>query len=159
MFNREGIRTLHGVTHDRLDLLLDHVAKLPPADFVRELQGFGFASVRDQLAHLLGAEERWVHRLQSLPMPKWVNADYQTAESIRPAKARVKAATVAYLDRLPESELNATLAHRPPNWNGDLRSPAFILHHVITHAFHHKGQVVAMCRLLGHPAPDTDMQN
>lgn len=39
-----------------------------------------------------------------------------------------------------------------------LRSPAFILLHVITHAFHHKGQVVAMLRILGYPAPDTDLQ-
>jgi uncharacterized damage-inducible protein DinB len=33
-----------------------------------------------------------------------------------------------------------------------------ILLHVITHTFHHKGQVVAMLRVLGHPAPDTDLQ-
>ena len=110
MFNRDGIRTLHGVTHDRLDLLLEHVAKLPQADFVRELPGFGFASVRDQLAHLLGAEDRWVHRLQFLPLPRWVSTDYQTADSIRPAKERVKAATIAYLERLPDSDLNTTLA-------------------------------------------------
>jgi uncharacterized damage-inducible protein DinB len=159
MFNRDGIRELHGVTHDRLDLLLDHVAQLPPADFVRELPGFGFASVRDQLAHLLGAEDRWVHRLQHLPLPRWEATDYPTAESLRPVKERVKAATIAYLGRLPDSELNTTLATRPSDWHGILRSPAFILHHVITHAYHHKGQVVAMCRLLGHPAPDTDLQN
>jgi uncharacterized damage-inducible protein DinB len=71
----------------------------------------------------------------------------------------VKAATIAYLDALPDSELNDVLARRPSDWHGDLRSPAFILHHVITHAYHHKGQVVAMCRLLGRPAPDTDLQN
>src|SRR5689334_16537142 len=39
---------------------------------------------------------------------------------------------------------------------GELRSPAFILLHVITHAFHHKGQVVAMLRIHGYSAPDTD---
>lgn len=159
MFNRKGIRTLYGVTHERLDLLLDHVAKLPAADFVREIPGFGFASIRDQLAHLLGAEDRWVHRLQFLPLPRWVSTDYQTTESIRAVKERVKASTIAYLEGLPDAELNTTLARRPADWHGDLRSPAFILHHVITHAFHHKGQVVAMCRLLGHPAPDTDLQN
>jgi hypothetical protein len=27
-----------------------------------------------------------------------------------------------------------------------------------THAFHHKGQIVAMLRILGCPAPDTDLQ-
>jgi uncharacterized damage-inducible protein DinB len=38
-----------------------------------------------------------------------------------------------------------------------VRTPALILHHLLTHAFHHKGQIVAMCRTLGHPAPDTDL--
>ena len=28
--------------------------------------------------------------------------------------------------------------------------------HMITHEFHHKGQVMTMCRLLGHTPPDTD---
>ena len=28
--------------------------------------------------------------------------------------------------------------------------------HMITHEFHHKGQIMTMCRLLGHVPPDTD---
>jgi uncharacterized damage-inducible protein DinB len=44
------------------------------------------------------------------------------------------------------------------DWGGELRSPAFIVLHVITHAFHHKGQIVAMLRIQGYPAPDTDLQ-
>jgi uncharacterized damage-inducible protein DinB len=28
--------------------------------------------------------------------------------------------------------------------------------HMVTHEFHHKGQVMTMCRLLGHVPPDTD---
>ena len=29
--------------------------------------------------------------------------------------------------------------------------------HMITHEFHHKGQIMTMCRLLGHVPPDTDV--
>ena len=29
--------------------------------------------------------------------------------------------------------------------------------HVITHEFHHKGQIMSMCRLLGHEPADTDI--
>lgn len=29
--------------------------------------------------------------------------------------------------------------------------------HMITHEFHHKGQIMALCRLLGHIPPDTDV--
>ena len=74
------------------------------------------------------------------------------------AKDRTRKATQAYLDDLTEEQLNTTLAKRPVDWGGELRSPAYILLHVITHAFHHKGQIVAMLRIVGCPAPDTDMQ-
>jgi uncharacterized damage-inducible protein DinB len=59
---------------------------------------------------------------------------------------------------LSETQLNTRLTERPTKWFGELKSPAFILLHVITHTFHHKGQVVAMLRMLGYPAPDTDLQ-
>lgn len=29
--------------------------------------------------------------------------------------------------------------------------------HVLTHEFHHKGQIMSMCRLLGHVPPDADI--
>jgi uncharacterized damage-inducible protein DinB len=29
--------------------------------------------------------------------------------------------------------------------------------HMTTHEFHHKGQIMSMCRLLGHVPPDTDI--
>jgi uncharacterized damage-inducible protein DinB len=108
--------------------------------------------------HMLGAEERWVLRLQDLPIQAWSAADYHTAVPLRAARERVARATVAYLDRLSDAQLNTPLTRRPKEWIGELQSPGFILHHAITHAFHHKGQVVAMCRLLGHPVPDTDLQ-
>jgi len=55
-------------------------------------------------------------------------------------------------------ELNRRLTERPQAMGGELRSPAFIILHIVTHAFHHKGQVAAMLRTLGYPAPDTDLQ-
>jgi uncharacterized damage-inducible protein DinB len=73
-------------------------------------------------------------------------------------KERVRLATRAYLDGLSDAELNRTLTERPRKWVGELKSPAFILLHVVTHTFHHKGQAVAMLRTLGYPAPDTDLQ-
>jgi uncharacterized damage-inducible protein DinB len=38
-------------------------------------------------------------------------------------------------------------------------TPLELFTHVLTHEFHHKGQVMVMCRLLGHPPPDTDVSN
>jgi uncharacterized damage-inducible protein DinB len=158
MFTKDGIRALHGWTHERLNMVLEHVGTLTADEFARELPGFGYPSIREQLMHTLGAEERWVLRLQDLPIRQWSAAEFPTAAPLRGAKERVMRATEAYLDHLPDSALNVPLAERPKQWIGELRSPAFILYHAMTHAFHHKGQIVAMCRLLGHPAPDTDLQ-
>lgn len=36
-------------------------------------------------------------------------------------------------------------------------SPLQLFTHVITHEFHHKGQILSMCRILGYIPPDTDI--
>jgi uncharacterized damage-inducible protein DinB len=65
--------------------------------------------------------------------------------------------TTAYLSRLTEEQLNTGSELHFSDGDTAVRTPALVLHHVFTHAFHHKGQIVAMCRVLGHPAPDTDL--
>ena len=158
MFTKDGILALHSWTHDSLDLVYTHAATLTPEQFVAEIPGFGSASVRDQLGHIIQCEQAWVHSLQYLPRSRWSGTDFPTVASLQEARQRVMEETIAYLEQLPDEQLNRELTHRPDGWDWPLRSPAFILHHVLTHAFHHKGQVVAMFRLLGSPAPDTDLQ-
>jgi uncharacterized damage-inducible protein DinB len=158
MFTKSGITELHSATHESLAILLGHAAKVPDALLRQSLAGFGFPTVWRQLVHILTVEEGWVHDLQSKPFDGWFEEDCPTIDALRAAKERIRDETRTYIANLSEAQLNATLPVRPEGWFGDLRSPAFILLHVITHTFHHKGQVVAMLRLLGHPAPDTDLQ-
>jgi uncharacterized damage-inducible protein DinB len=158
MFTKSGILEMHAVTHERLDLLIQHVGTIPPELHNRPIEGFGRPSIWNQLVHVLTCEEGWVHDLQNLPYPGWTEEDVPTLEALQAARRRASEATRNYVNGLSEEQLNTTLAARPADWGGELRSPAFILLHVITHAFHHKGQVVAMARILGYPAPDTDYQ-
>jgi len=158
MFTKSGITELHSATHESLDLLLGHVAKVPDALLRQPLPGFGFPTVWRQLIHILTVEEGWVHDLQSKPFDGWFEEDCPTIDALLLAKERIRNETRTYIAGLSEAQLNTTLPFRPEGWSGELRSPAFILLHVITHTFHHKGQVVAMLRTLGHPAPDTDLQ-
>jgi len=158
MFTNSGIRELHGATHESLDLLLRHVATVPDPLLRQTIAGFGFPTVWKQLVHILTVEEGWVHDLQFKEFSGWFEDEAPTREALLSHKSRILAATRAYLDGLSDEQLNTTLPKRPEGWSGELRSPAFILLHLITHTFHHKGQVVAMLRMLGHPAPDTDLQ-
>lgn len=158
MFTKAGIRELHIATHESLDVLLRHISGVPDNLLREPLSGFGFPTVWKQLTHILTVEEGWVHNLQDEAFAIWKAEDCATVTGLLTEKARIRDATRAYLERLTEAQLNTTLEKRPQRWFGNLRSPAFILLHVITHTFHHKGQVVAMLRALGHPAPDTDLQ-
>jgi len=158
VFSKDGILELHAATHERLDLLLRHVATVPGELSHKPIAGFGHASIWKQLVHILTCEEGWVHDLQNKDFAGWYEDDCPTMALLLAAKERMRQATRTYVVALTEEQLNTTLATRPVDWGGELRSPAFILLHVITHAFHHKGQVVAMLRILGYPAPDTDLQ-
>lgn len=158
MFTQAGIKELHRGMHESLDVLLRHVASVPDNLLRQPIEGFGFPTVWKQVVHILTVEEGWVRDLQYKDFPGWLEEDAPNIEALLAHKNRIQNATRAYIESLSEEQLNTTLAKRPEGWSGELRSPAFILLHVITHTFHHKGQVVAMLRILGHPAPDTDLQ-
>jgi uncharacterized damage-inducible protein DinB len=158
MFNKSGILELHATMHARLDLLLSHVVTVPDDLCRKQISGFGHPTIWKQLVHILTCEEGWVHDLQYKEFAGWQEEDCPTIADMLATKDRIQKATRHYVEGLTEEQLNRTLAERPVDWGGELRSPAFILLHVITHAFHHKGQVVAMLRIVGYPAPDTDLQ-
>jgi uncharacterized damage-inducible protein DinB len=158
VFTKTGIIELHAAMHERLDLLLRHIETVPEGLHHKPIPGFGHPSIWKQLVHILTCEEGWVHDLQNQPFAGWLEEERPTIAALRTAKARIREATRTYLSDLDEAQLNKTLKQRPVDWGGELRSPAFILLHVIAHAFHHKGQVVAMLRMIGYPAPDTDLQ-
>jgi uncharacterized damage-inducible protein DinB len=157
VFTLDGVRKLHGWTHSSLGLLLDHLFVISPEDYAKVLPAFGFPSVREQVIHIFNCESFWVRTLLGLR-----HVDRNTAECPGVADARrfqqeISQQTHMYLLGLTEMKLNSAQELHFSDGDVAVRTPAHILHHVLTHAFHHKGQIVAMCRALGHPAPDTDL--
>jgi uncharacterized damage-inducible protein DinB len=158
MFTRDGIEALHGWTHGCIDEVIRHARTLSPELFGLEIPGFGQPSLRQQLMHILSVEEAWVRGLRSASSTRVSADDHPTLTSLIETKRHVAAATVSYLHERTEVYLNTQVSTLPKEWVGPPRSPAFIILHVITHTFHHKGQMASMFRMLGHPAPDTDLQ-
>ncbi|HTW49000.1 MAG TPA: DinB family protein [Acidobacteriaceae bacterium] len=157
MFTLDGIRKFHAWTHASLKLLFDHLATLPASDYAKELPGFGYPSIHAQVIHLLGCESRWVRRLQIRPIGAWDPAQWPSLADARSLQREVATQTLNYLSALTDHQLNTSTTLHFADGSSAVRTPALVLHHMLTHAFHHKGQIVAMCRILGHPAPDTDL--
>ncbi len=157
MFTLDGVRKFHGWTHASLNLVLHHLSTVPANDYVRELSGFGFPTLREQVIHIFNCEGFWVQTLQGLRYVDRTITDCPRLADVGRLQKEVSQSTHAYLSTLTNQQLNAEGELHFSDGDVAVRTPALILHHVLTHAFHHKGQIVAMCRALGHPAPDTDL--
>jgi uncharacterized damage-inducible protein DinB len=157
MFTLDGVRKLHGWTHGSLNLLLSHLSTMPEADYVKRVSGFGFPTLRAQTIHIFNCEGFWVHTLQGLQYANRTVEDCPILADASLLQKDVTQSTHAYLSTLTNQQLNTDTTLHFSDGDVAVRTPALVLHHVLTHAFHHKGQIVAMCRVLGHPAPDTDL--
>jgi uncharacterized damage-inducible protein DinB len=157
VFTIDGVRKLHSWTHESLGLVLDHLATVPATDFVKQVPGFGFATLREQIVHIFSCEAFWIHTLQDIRLADHDPSDWPNVAHARTLQGMVSAHTLAYLAGVTNEQLNSDTELHFSDGDVAVRTPALVLHHVLTHAFHHKGQIVAMCRMLGYPAPDTDL--
>ena len=157
MFTLDGVCKFHGWTHASLALLLDHLSAISPANYARALPAFGFPTLQEQVIHIFNCESFWIQTLQGFPHVDRNPAECATVVDARLLQQEVSRKTHAYLSELTDQKLNTAKKLQFSDGDIAVRTPALIFHHVLTHAFHHKGQIVAMCRALGHPAPDTDL--
>lgn len=157
-FTKEGLLAFHSWTHACLAVLLSHAAVVPQSLYVREIEGFGLPSMRDQFAHLFECEVRWVHRAQGIPFAGFLPDQFPSVQAARALRDQAVDGTLAYFSTLTDDSVNKTVPVRVPEQEEPLmRTPAELLHHVLSHAFHHKGTIVAMCRTLGYPVPNNDL--
>jgi uncharacterized damage-inducible protein DinB len=157
VFTLDGIRQFHRWTHASFSLLLDHLSAIPATDYAKVLPEFGFPTLREQVIHVLNCEGFWIHTLQGLRYVDRNPAECTAVFDARLLEREVSHWTHTYLSSMTDQQLNNDTELHFPDGDIAVRTPALILHHILTHAFHHKGQIVAMCRALGHPAPDTDL--
>lgn len=152
----DEIRELYAYNRWANARMLDAVAPLSHVEYARDVGG-SFGSVRDTLAHMLGAEWVWLSRWQgSSPMgfPKW---DTSSLALLRERWRQVEADQTAYVETLRDEDLVGTVTYRNTagtEFGNELRH---LLRHVANHATYHRGQVTSMLRALGHEPVATDM--
>ncbi len=73
-FTIAGLRAFHQWTHESLDVVFEQAAKFPEDLFVRELPGFGFATVRDQFVHILESPAPHLPHVDGGGLPDGINS-------------------------------------------------------------------------------------
>ena len=130
MFTVDGLRKFHGWTHASLNLVLNHLSTIPTNNYVRELTGFGFPTLREQAIHIFNCEGFWVHTLQGLRYADRTSEECPAVADVRLLQKEVSQLTHAYLSNLTNQQLNADAELHFPDGDVSVRTPALVLHHV-----------------------------
>jgi uncharacterized damage-inducible protein DinB len=121
------------------------------------LWGNSFLSVRDTLAHILGAEWIWLERWQGrLSRALLDAADFPTLQTLESRWETVEHDQMQFIETLTPQRLGEELAYF--NQKGERYSyPLWQqLVHVVNHSSYHRGQVTTLLRQLGAEVVNTD---
>lgn len=157
MYDGESLLDIHARAHESLRRLIALCGILTAEELNRQLPGFGFPTVMQQLAHTIGAEVYWqtvVTRGYSEEATMPALLDLAAIEAFREQTASV---TRAYLEGASEAELNTPRVMISDPGQTRLLRPADVVMRVVTHIFNHQGQVLAMCRGMGKPNETVDL--
>jgi uncharacterized damage-inducible protein DinB len=116
-------------------------------------------SMRNLLEHIAGCYSAWLgfHALGH-PRAFFDHGPCTSMDLVRQLFDRVDRTMDEFLESFKDKlDVPVTTEHDPGEWI--TATPLELFTHVTTHEFHHKGQIVWMCRLLGHIPKDTDVSN
>jgi len=157
MITPEHTRTLFAYDAWANRRVLDACAPLRPEQFTRHL-GSSFPSVRDTLAHIMGAEWLWLERFRGRSLPSLPNAEqFADLASLRERWTQVEGELLAYVDGLTAADLERSFDYR--DTKGDPHSNVLwqTLQHLANHGTYHRGQVTTLLRQLGAKPVGTDL--
>jgi uncharacterized damage-inducible protein DinB len=138
------------------EVLLQYCATLAAQDFCAENSSFGRGSIRNLLVHIANTYEFWLGK-QALQKDVIFTA-YESVESVGEARQlfqNIDALVAEFMARFSQDylvELNVSI-----NNTSTQASPLKLFTHVITHEYHHKGQILSLSRHLGYTPVDTDV--
>lgn len=135
---------------------LNAAAALPVEDFLRDL-GDVVGSVRDKLAHICGADEVWMARIDGAAPRMPPLEEFPDAATLRTRQQAVHERYLALLGNLTPGSITGTIRYR--NLKGlEFTTPlGEILMHVANHGTYHRGQAASLIRRLTGAPPVTDL--
>ena len=136
------------------DRMLEAVAPLTTEQYSRTL-GSSFASIRDTVVHIFGAEWVWLSRWEggsptALPDPSGLFPD---VASIRAVWTDHEQKLRAFVGRLDENAVQRPIAYYTFDGKAQAQPLWQMLQHVVNHGSYHRGQVTTLLRQIGASPP------
>jgi uncharacterized damage-inducible protein DinB len=157
MITPEHARTLFAYDAWANRRLLDACAALSSEQFTRDL-GSSFRSVRDTLAHIMGAEWLWLERFRGRSLASLPSGEqFADLASLRARWTQVERELLSYVEGLSAADLERSFEYRDIKGNPHSSLLWQTLQHLANHGTYHRGQVTTLLRQLGAKPIGTDL--
>jgi uncharacterized damage-inducible protein DinB len=136
---------------------LEACATLTPEQFTRDL-GSSFPSVRDTLAHIVGAQFVWLERFHGRVPPGLLPpADFPDLASLTARSNQIQQGLTDYVNTLSEADLTGKFDYQDLKGRTHSNVRWHTLQHLANHGTYHRGQVATLLRQLGAKPASTDL--
>jgi uncharacterized damage-inducible protein DinB len=152
VYTASSLLDIHERSHRTLKKLLEHCRQFSIDEINREMPGFGQKSLRLTFYHTIGAEKYWTGVLLGYIYDDDDDSLYPTIDSLQKYNEDAYAETEGYLRSASPDELNTPRKMITDPNKERILMPARVIMRIQTHIYHHNGQIMTICRLLGKPA-------
>lgn len=136
--------------------LFNFLRTVYPADFINENSSFGRGSIRNLLVHNADTYASWIgEKALKKDMLFETYVSYQNIDDC-----------ISYFKKIDEY-VESFIKLYDNNYNEEIEivrnkqtikiTPLKLFTHVVTHEFHHKGQIMSLCRHLNYTPIDADI--
>jgi uncharacterized damage-inducible protein DinB len=155
----DDLKLTYDLVRRTREVLLEFTESLPSEIYILERPDFAYGSIRNIHAHVAFCYLAWAgvalgYKRENLIVPADQISD---AKTMRERFGFVDEIVIEALEKFTTPDEPLEFQHR----SGPLKvTQRWLLLHPITHEFHHKGQLLALARVLEHPLPgnmDTDL--
>jgi len=150
------LRKQYGLLLGSRMVMFDFIEGELPGQITEPVAAFNDSNVRYLLVHIANTYKHWLGNFG-------MNAGLEFADesainditALRKVYVKVDRLVYDFLDKFGDVLDQPVINHL--RGQELALTPLQLFTHVLTHEFHHKGQIMTMCRLLGHTPPDTDI--
>lgn len=150
------MKAQYNFVRDARGILLEYCERISENDLVREKPDFGRGSIRNLLVHIANIYEYWIGKQGLKKNLPFTSYDSKTnIKDLVDLFLQVDSLMDEFFEIIEQNQIEKIVYQR--NGNTEKVTPLMLFTHVITHEFHHKGQILSLSRHLGYEPIDTDI--
>ncbi len=137
-------------------IVFDYCSTISSEHFVEEKEIFGQGSIRNILVHVTNCYVHWIGvRTLKLPKENTPEASINTIPEMRAVYKEVDGLMNLFFEFVEASPTGQIVME--VNGSEKRIDALQLFTHMLTHEFHHKGQILTLGRALGYKPVDTDI--